>query len=299
MATRVLITGANGQLGRELLRRGPRRDFAVAGRARAELDITDRAAIARAVDATEADLVVNAAAYTAVDQAESEPERAYAVNATGPRLLAQVCAERGLPLIHVSTDYVFDGSKAGGYVEDDPVAPLGVYGASKEAGERAIREELEEHVILRTAWVYSSHSRNFVLTMLQLAEKQDVLRIVGDQYGSPTAAGDLAEAILTVAKRLDEGPKCGTYHYAGAGRTNWAGFAEAVMELCLPPGRPVPTVVPITSAEFPRPAKRPANSVLLCDRIARTFQIEPRPWREALAEVGEEIRASAATAARS
>ena len=299
MPTKVLVTGANGQLGRELLERGPKRGFGIVGRGRADLDITDRNAVARVVDAVEADLVVNAAAYTAVDQAESEPDRAFAVNATGPRLLAQVCAERGLPLIHVSTDYVFDGTKASGYVEDDPVAPLGVYGASKEAGERAIREELAEHIILRTAWVYSSHSRNFVLTMLQLAEKQDVLRIVGDQFGSPTAAGDLADAIFTVASRLDEGPKFGTYHYAGAGRTNWAGFAQAVMELCLPPGRPVPSVVPIASAEFPRPARRPANSELLCAKIARVFQIEPRPWREALGDVGEAIRARAPAPSRS
>ena len=294
MAPRLLVTGAGGQLGRELLRRAPARGFAVAGRGRGELDITDQAALERAIDEVEADLVINAAAYTAVDQAESEPERAHAVNATGSRVLARACAARGLPLVHVSTDYVFDGSKSTGYVEDDPVAPLGVYGASKEAGERAIREELAEHVILRTAWVYSAHGRNFVLTMLQLAAQQDVLRIVGDQHGSPTAAGDLANAILTIAARLDGSPgQFGTFHYAGAGVTNWAGFARDVMDLCLPEGRPVPAVVPITTAEFPRPARRPANSVLLCGKIGRVFQIEPRPWREALAEVGREISAGA------
>ena len=210
VSLKVLVTGAHGQLGQELMGRGADAGFAPVGLGRSELDIADRGAVERAMATVDPDLVVNAAAYTAVDQAESEPERAHAINADGPRHLARACAVAKVPLIHVSTDYVFDGSKAGGYVEDDPVAPLGVYGASKEAGERAIREELEEHVILRTAWVYSSHSRNFVLTMLQLAEKQDVLRIVGDQYGSPTAAGDLAEAILTVAKRLKEGPKFGT-----------------------------------------------------------------------------------------
>ena len=174
------------------------------------------------------------------------------------------------------------------------MAPLGVYGASKEAGERAIREELPAHVILRTAWVYSAHGRNFVLTMLQLAAKQDVLRVVGDQHGSPTAAGDLAEAILTIAGRLDGTPgQHGTFHFAGSGVTSWAGFAQAVMELCLPPGRPAPAIVPITTAEFPRPARRPANSVLLCGKIGRVYQIEPRPWREALAEVGREMLAGA------
>lgn len=293
MAPRLLVTGARGQLGRELLRRGPQRGFAAVGRARAELDITDAAAVERAIDEADADLVVNTAAYTAVDQAESEPERTYAVNAHGPRMLARACAARGLPLIHVSTDYVFDGAKAVGYVEDDPVGPIGVYGASKEAGERAIREELAVHVILRTAWVYSAHSRNFVLTMLQLAAKQDVLRVVGDQHGSPTAAGDLADAILAIANRLDGSEwQYGTFHFAGSGVTNWAGFAQGVMDLCLPPGRAAPAIVPITTAEFPRPARRPANSVLLCGKIGRIYQIEPRPWREALAEVGRELLAS-------
>jgi dTDP-4-dehydrorhamnose reductase len=292
MAPRLLVTGAGGQLGRELLRRGPKRGLVTIGRSRAELDITDPLAIERAIDVADADLVVNAAAYTAVDQAESEPERAHAVNELGPRRLAQACAARGLPLIHVSTDYVFDGAKAQGYVEDDPVAPLGVYGASKEAGERAIREELPAHVILRTAWVYSAHSRNFVLTMLQLAAKQDELRVVGDQRGSPTFAGELAEGILTIANRLDGSPAMhGTFHFAGAGATSWAGFAQGVMELCLPAGAKAPVIVPIATAEFPRPARRPANSVLLCGKLGRVYQIEPRPWREALAEVGRELRA--------
>ena len=292
MVPRVLVTGAGGQLGRELQRRGQSRGFATFGKARSDLDITDRGAVDRAIGEADADLVINAAAYTAVDQAESEPERAHAANVQGPRILARACAARGLPLIHVSTDYVFDGGKAEGYVEDDPVAPLGVYGATKEAGERAIREELPGHVILRTAWVYSAHGRNFVLTMLQLAAKQDVLRVVGDQHGSPTSAGELADAILTIANRLDGSPSLyGTFHFAGKGVINWAGFAQGVMDHCLPPGRPAPAIVPITTAEFPRPARRPANSVLLCDKIARVYRIEPRPWREALAEVGQEILA--------
>ena len=288
VSPRVLVTGARGQLGEEVLARG---DASAVGLGRSELDIADRAAVERAFEAIGPDLVVNTAAYTAVDRAESEPELAFAINADGPRHLARACAAAGVPLIHVSTDYVFDGAKAEGYVEDDPVAPLQVYGASKEAGERAVREELAEHVILRTAWVYSSHHRNFVLTMRQFAAERDVLRVVGDQRGSPTWAGELAQAIWRIAPQLGGAGRFGTYHFAGAGSASWAEFAEAVMELCLPAGRPAPPVVPIASAEFPRPARRPACSVLRCARIGRVFGVAPRPWRDALAEVGCQLRA--------
>lgn len=291
MLARLLVTGVQGQLGSELLLRGKRQGFAVVGLNRAELDIADEAAVARAVADAKPDLVVNAAAYTAVDLAETETERAFAINADGPRNLARACAAGGMPLIHVSTDYVFDGASSAGYREDDPVAPLNVYGASKEAGERAVREELPAHVILRTAWVYSSHGRNFVLTMLQLAGKQDVLKVVADQHGSPTSAADLADAILTVARRIGQGATgWGTFHFAGGGVTSWHGFAAAVMELCLPTGQPRPELVPIATVDFPRPARRPANSVLDCTRIGQVHGIVPRSWREALADVGRELR---------
>ncbi len=293
MPLRLLVTGAQGQLGRELLLRGQRQGFAVTGLGRAELDIADAAAVERAVAAAAPQIVVNAAAYTAVDLAESEPERAFAINADGPRHLARACAAHGLPLIHVSTDYVFDGTKSGGYREDDPVAPLNVYGASKEAGERAVREELAAHLILRTSWVYGAHGRNFVLTMLQLADKQDLLKVVGDQHGCPTSAADLAEAILVLSRRAGSGDEgWGTFHFAGAGVTSWHGFAVAVMELCRSAGGAAPRVVPITTAEFPRPARRPASSVLDCARIGAVHGIVPRPWREALADVGRELRAA-------
>lgn len=288
VSPRVLVTGARGQLGQEVLARG---GASTVGLGRSELDIADRAAVERAFAAVRPELVVNTAAYTAVDQAESEPDLAFAINADGPRHLARACAAAGVPLIHVSTDYVFDGTKADGYGEDDPVAPLQVYGASKAAGERAIREELPRHVILRTAWVYSSHHRNFVLTMRQFAAERDVLRVVGDQHGSPTWAGELADAIWRIAPQLEEAGRFGTYHFAGAGSASWAGFAEAVMAFCLPEGRPTPTVVPIASTEFPRPARRPACSVLHCAKIERAFGVTPRPWREALAEVARELRA--------
>ena len=291
MARRALVTGAGGQLGRELLRRGPARDWVVTGVTHAELDIADAVAVRRAVEAANVDLVVNAAAYTAVDQAEGEPERAHAANADGPRHLAEACAALALPLVHISTDYVFDGAKSTGYVEDDPVGPINVYGASKEAGERAVRAALPAHVILRTSWVYSAQGRNFVRTMLQLAAEREELKVVADQFGCPTSAGELAEGVFSIAGLLDGSPeRYGTFHFAGAGATSWHGFAGAVMELCRPEGVPAPRLVPIPTSDFPRPARRPAHSVLDCGRLQRAFGIAPLPWREALAEVGRELR---------
>jgi dTDP-4-dehydrorhamnose reductase len=294
MPARLLVTGARGQLGRELALRAPRRGLAVVALPHAELDIGDREATARAIAAHRPDVVVNAAAYTAVDRAESEPGPAFAVNEDGPRHLARACAARGAPLIHVSTDYVFDGRKAGAYGEDDPVAPINVYGASKEAGERALRAAHEAHVILRTSWVYAAHGGNFVRTMLRLAGERDTLSVVADQHGCPTAAGDLAEAGLDVAQRLLDGQRSfGTYHFAGRGIATWHELAEAALELCLPEGRTRPRVLPVPATAFPRPARRPANSALDCARIEAVFGIRPRPWREALAEVGRELRAAA------
>lgn len=289
---RLLVTGANGQLGRELLKRGPDLGLVMLGRTRADLDIGDPDAVLRVVADAGVDVVVNAAAYTAVDLAEQDRDRAFAVNAAGPLHLAQACAANGLPLLHVSTDYVFDGTKSGAYREDDPVAPINVYGASKEAGERAVRDALPAHVILRTSWVYSAHGRNFVLTMRQLAAERDTLNVVADQHGSPTSAADLADAILKVASRLAGGATgYGTFHYTGAGVTTWHGFAGAVMDRCLPPGRPSPRLVPISTADFPRPAARPANSALDCRLIEQVWGIRPRPWREALADVCRELGA--------
>src|SRR5439155_17347627 len=189
-----------------------------------------------------------------------------------------------------STDYVFDGKKHGPYREDDPVNPLGVYGRSKEAGDRAIREALAEHVILRTAWVYSAHGHNFVKTMLRLAGERPVLRVVADQTGSPTSAADIATAIVTVVRRVAAGRRQrGTYHFTGAGAVTWHGFAEAIFEMAAPWRGPPPRVEPIATADYPTPARRPANSVLDCRRIGEAFGVVPRPWREALAEVIREL----------
>lgn len=283
---KLMVIGEGGQVGRELVRHHWPSGWYVAAFDRAKLDITHLETVCAAVARERPDIVVNAAAYTAVDRAESDREAAWAANCTGPANLASACRSAGIPLIHISTDYVFDGSKPGPYLEDDPVNPLGVYGASKEAGDRAVREALSEHVILRTAWIYSAHGHNFVRTMLRLAGEHPVLRVVADQTGSPTSATDLAGAIATIAQRLAAGAKAwGTYHFAGAGAVTWHGFAEAIFEFAAPWRGPPPRVEAITTAEYSTPARRPANSVLDCSGIARAFGITPRPWRTALAEV--------------
>jgi dTDP-4-dehydrorhamnose reductase len=287
---KLLVLGSGGQVGRELCRLPWPAGYALAGFDRAEVDITQPASASRAVARERPDIVVNAAAYTAVDRAESEPEAAWAGNCTGPANLAAACAGTGTPLIHISTDYVFDGTKSDPYREDDPVAPLGVYGQSKEAGDRAVREALASHVILRTAWVYSAHGHNFVKTMLRLADERPVLRVVADQTGSPTGATDVAAAIATIVQQLAAGSRCwGTYHFTAAGAVTWHGFAEAIFAEAAPWRGPAPRVEAIATADYPTPARRPANSRLDCTKIGEVFGIGPRPWREALAEVIHEI----------
>jgi dTDP-4-dehydrorhamnose reductase len=287
---KLLVLGARGQVGRELCRLGWPAGYTVAGFDRDRVDITERDAVIAAVARNRADIVINAAAYTAVDRAESEPEAAWAGNCTGPGYLAAACAEAGIPLVHISTDYVFDGTKRSPYREDDPVAPLGVYGQSKEAGDRAVREALHEHVILRTAWVYSAHGHNFMKTMLRLASERPSLRVVADQTGSPTSAADIAAAIAAVVRQVAAGNRrWGTYNFAGDGAVTWHGFAEAIFELAAPWRGAPPRVEAITTADYPTPVHRPANSVLDCTKIGEAFGIRPRPWREALADVVREI----------
>ncbi|MBV9152109.1 MAG: dTDP-4-dehydrorhamnose reductase [Alphaproteobacteria bacterium] len=291
---KLLILGSRGQVGRELWRLAWPANYRITAFDRAEVDITKREAVAAAIGRERPDIIINAAAYTAVDRAESEAEAAWAGNCAGPANLAAACHAARIPLIHLSTDYVFDGSKPSPYCEDDLVNPLGVYGRSKEAGDRAIRDGLSEHVILRTAWVYSAHGHNFVKTMLRLAGERPVLRVVADQIGSPTSATDIARAIAAIVQRLAAGDRhWGTYHYAGAGAVTWHGFAEAIFEVAVQWRGAPPKVEPITTAEYPTPTRRPANSVLDCSRIARMFAVRPRPWREALAEVVRELYESA------
>ncbi len=279
----VLVAGANGQVGWELARRA--RGLPVAALRRQELDVTDAGAVTACFRQHRPALVINAAAYTAVDRAESEPAAAYAVNRDGVRNLAHACAENGAALFHLSTDYVFAGDRQGAYHEDDPVAPLGIYGDSKWAGEVVVREALDRHLIIRTSWVFGSHGQNFVTTMLRLGAERDTLRVVNDQHGCPTPAADIAETLLLLANRHLHGEaiEWGTYHYCGTPVTTWYEFALEIFRLAVRHGLPAPaSLVPIKTADYPTPALRPANSELDCRRIEERLGIRRRPWSHAL-----------------
>jgi len=284
---KLLLLGGNGQVGREL-RRGlsPLGDLVVATRdgvdadVAADFDMPD--ALAALVRDVAADVIVNAAAYTAVDKAETDADAAFGINAEAPAAIAAACVDTGALLVHYSTDYVFDGSASRPYREDDLTAPLGVYGASKLAGEQAIRASGARHAILRTAWVYASHGRNFLLTMLRLAGERDELRVVADQVGTPTSAAWIADATTELLRHGVT--DAGTWHLVASGQTSWHGFASAIVEDAHALGllTRVPAVLPITTADFPTPAQRPANSVLDTTRLRSDFGIVPSDWREGL-----------------
>ena len=278
----ILVVGAGGQLGRTLVELATSRSMPVTGLTRADLDITDADAVRRAIDAASPHIIINAAAYTAVDKAESNEADAISGNVIGPAILATAAAEAGLPLIHISTDYVFDGTAAHPLTEADPVSPIGVYGRTKAEGEARVREIAPKHFILRTAWVYSAYGNNFLKTMLRLAGERDELKVVADQHGNPTAAIDIAEAILAVDRHLraEGGASFGTYHFAGAGITTWHGFASAIVEAAAPITGRRPKVTPITSAEFPTPVRRPANSALDSTRFTGVFGYRSAPWQD-------------------
>lgn len=287
---KALIFGRTGQLAIELARRAPDGvDPVMLGRDAA--DLASPETCARAVTETDADIVINAAAYTAVDQAETEPDLARLVNARSPGAMARAAAARGLPFIHVSTDYVFDGSGERPWREDDPTGPLGVYGQTKLEGERAVLDAGGAAIILRTAWVFSAHGRNFVKTMLRLGAERPDLPIVADQRGGPTAAADIADAIWTIADAFATGNGVpGIYHFSGAPAVTWADFAEAIFAN----SRRItaaPRVRRIATSEYPTPARRPANSVLDCTRIRETYGIAQPDWRQSLVQVIEEIEA--------
>jgi dTDP-4-dehydrorhamnose reductase len=227
-----------------------------------------------------------------VEKAESEPAMAFAVNREGPANLADRCRDRRIPLIHVSTDYVFDGTKQGPYVEEDPIAPLGVYGISKAAGEAEVRQRLPEHLIVRTAWLLGIHGHNFVKTILRLGRDRETLKVVSDQRGCPTFAADLADAILEMARQAEIGKLVpwGTYHYCGRGETTWHAFAEAIFEIARQHEMfAVKQVMPISTAEYSTQVRRPANSVLDCSKVEKLFGIRTRPWREGLAEMIKQL----------
>jgi dTDP-4-dehydrorhamnose reductase len=290
----ILILGSGGQLGVELMRAEWPDGLRPVGLTRAACDIADEANIARHLADTKPAVVVNAAAYTAVDRAEAEPEAAFRTNRDGPAVLGAACARHGVPLIHVSTDYVFDGSNPGGYRESDPVAPLGIYGRSKLDGETALSAAWSDHVILRTAWVFGAEGQNFVKTMIRLGQERDALRVVDDQRGCPTPADSLAAAITAIAAAILAGRACwGVYHFAGDDPVSWHGFAATIFDRMAKRTGRAPVLTPITTADYPTPARRPANSVLDCTRITRDYGIAPPSWRAGLDRVMDALIAPA------
>ena len=283
---KILLTGVNGQVGWELQRTlAPLGEVIAVDRRR--LDLADGAAIRRSVAAIAPDLIVNPAAYTAVDKAEAEPDLAHAINAAAPGELAQAAAARGIPLVHFSTDYVFDGRKPGAYTEDDAPNPLGVYGATKLAGEQAVQRAGAPHLILRTSWVYGLRGRNFLLTMQRLARERDTLAVVDDQFGAPTWSRLIAEATALVIARWLERPdqtaSSGLYHLSCGGRTSWHGFTAAILAHLSKPDEKLARLTAIPSASYPTPASRPANSQLACDKLAVNFGVRLPDWEQALA----------------
>lgn len=294
----ILVFGAEGQTGRELIALASQRKVAAVGLSRAEADITQAEIVRVAIERHRPSLVVNAAGYTAVDRAESEPELARAANVEGAAIVAASSARTGLPLVHLSTDYVFDGKKSGAYVENDPIAPLSVYGRTKAEGEAAVREAQPHHVILRTSWVYGVHGKNFLKTVLRQASERDELTMVADQFGCPTATADIAEAILLLAPRLvADANVSGIYHFAGAGRTSWHDFATEIVACQRPFTGRNPRVVPVATADFKTAARRPANSAFDSGRFRAIFGHSARPWQERVAETVDLLLRSAHAAA--
>ncbi|MBD8512236.1 dTDP-4-dehydrorhamnose reductase [Photobacterium sp. CAU 1568] len=285
---KILITGANGQVGQALVNKlqGNAELLAVT---REQLDITNEAKVQTQVQAFLPDVIINAAAYTAVDKAEQEQELAHQINAAGPEFLAKAAESINAALLHISTDYVFAGDKQGSYSELDKTNPQGAYGASKLAGEKAVAACCQKHIILRTAWVFHENGANFVKTMLRLGKERDSLGIVGDQFGGPTYAGDIAEALIQIAQHITSGQPTsyGIYHFAGMPHVSWFEFASAIFDAAVKHQviDKKPQLNAISTAEFPTPAKRPANSKLNCEKIQREFGITPSNWRNALERI--------------
>lgn len=281
----ILLLGQHGQLSRELQQSlGQQAELSVFGRA--QLDLSQPEQLRRQLQTLQPDLIINAAAYTAVDRAESEPELAFAINAEAPGILAERAAELGVPLIHYSTDYVFDGSKPTPYTEQDAPNPLNVYGRSKLAGEQAIQAIGGAHLILRTSWVYSLHGSNFLLSMQRLLQERDNLNVVADQIGAPTWAGSIAQATGQLIEHWRAGRPgpWGIYHLTGLGETSWFGFASAIAEQLRGQGKHACEPTPIPSSGYPTPAQRPLNSRLDCSRLQREWAIQLPTWQQALAD---------------
>lgn len=293
----ILVTGGTGQVGQALQRGAAPEGFRFIAPGRDGLDLLRPDTFADVIASRPWAAIINAGAYTAVDKAESDVETAWRVNALAPAVLAREAALAGVPLVHVSTDYVFSGQSARPYVEDDPVAPLGVYGASKEAGEQGVRTGGGRNVIVRTSWVVSPFGNNFIKTMLRLGAEREVLRVVADQQGAPTSAIDLAGALAKIASALanDASAPMGTLHFSNAGATNWAEFAAEIFRQSAARGGPGARVEPITTADYPTPARRPAYSRLATDRIASLYAIAPRAWQAAVADIIDELIPSRAS----
>jgi len=278
----ILVIGREGQLARALVEAAERDGIELTALGRPSLDLTDAASIEPAVRELRPKLVVNAAAYTAVDKAVSDPDGAFAVNAVGAEGIAKACAAHDIPVIHVSTDYVFDGAKSEPYCEDDPTNPINIYGHSKLEGEQRIASACAQHLILRTAWVHSPWGSNFVKTMLRLARSRPSINVVGDQLGCPTYAPHLADIILAIAGRAIDDPASvpwGIYHAVGRGETTWAAFAQEVFRCAPDNGLPVAEVVSIETAGYPTPARRPMNSRLDCEKLKSCFGLSLPNWR--------------------
>lgn len=289
MTIRLLVTGSKGQVGHCLIERGRRLQWSLLAVDRDELDICNRAAVLAAIHSFKPDVIINAAAHTAVDKAETDIEASYAINRDGPAYLAEAAHHVGAVMLHISTDYVFAGNKDGLYVESDPVDPQGVYGASKLAGELAVAEHCPRHLILRTAWVFGEHGNNFVKTMLRVGAQRDSLGVVADQFGGPTYAGDIAAALLSMAEQAlqPDFAHWGVYHFAGEPHVSWHGFATSIFDAAMAQQliSCPPQVNAITTADYPTPAQRPANSRLDCSRINRIFGIMPSNWQSALSDL--------------
>lgn len=290
----LLVTGGNGQVGGALARLARASGWQVADPPRSQLDLTSEESIRHALVGARWTAVVNCAAYTAVDAAEAEPELAAALNTDAPAILARETARLHVPLVHLSTDYVFDGEKPEPYVEQDPANPLNVYGRTKAAGEEAVRQANPHHAIIRTSWVVSDGRRNFVRTMLRLASERPEIRVVDDQCGYPTAANDLAAALLRIIGGL--GGKSGIWHFANCGETSWHGLAGFVFERARQHGVMPPRIVPIPTADYPTPARRPRNSRLSTEKLQHDFGISPRHWKEGVAEIVDALCAGGRTA---
>jgi len=293
---KVFITGAQGQVGKELVLTASAAGLEVCAATRADLDITQINKVEEYILSQQPDVVINAAAYTAVDRAEQDSAMAYAINHRGAENLAVICAQQNILLLHISTDYVFDGTKTEPYNEDDPVFPLGVYGKSKWQGEQAIREHLKNHIILRVAWVFGTQGTNFVKTMLRLAKDREVLNVVADQYGGPSPAKDISQVIINLVKQYNKTKTLswGTYHYCGSPKTTWHAFAKEIFKQAYQIGlldKEI-QVNPISTNEYPTAAQRPKNSMLNCSRLNDTFGIEMPNWRVSLKQVLIELKSN-------